>query len=331
MSRKLALKASGLAVAIAALPLFIWGCSGTPGGRQHEKWPTDHPGPKVVVSFAPLYCFAASVAGDDAVVRNVMTAKGPHDFDPTAADMELVTQGDIFFVVGLGLDEKKAEVMRDGSGNRNLNIVKLGDKLDKKHLCEGFCTHADHGADHKHATDPHVWLSPEIAVLLVGFIRDELKAKDPAHAAGYDARAAAYIEKLNSLKTYGTAKFQTKEDKRVVSFHDSLAYFEDCFKLNVRGVLTKTPGQDPSPKEMRELIAICTKKSSPVRVILTEPQYSTSNSGEALKKELAAAGVVDPVLVEFDPLETVRPDELTPDWYERKMRDNIDRLAEKMK
>jgi hypothetical protein len=35
--------------------------------------------------------------------------------------------------------------------------------------------------------------------------------------------------------------------------------------------------------------------------------------------------------VEFDPLETVRPDELTADWYERKMRANLETLSKAFK
>src|SRR5438309_1428171 len=83
----------------------------------------------------------------------------------------------------------------------------------------------DHAADHKHDTDPHVWLSPDHAVLMVNTIRDALKEADPAHAAGYDQRAAAYVAKLTALKTYGVDKFKSKRDNRLVSFHDSLAYF----------------------------------------------------------------------------------------------------------
>lgn len=329
---RLLLKTAAAGALVAALPLLLVGCNGDPrGSGASADWP-DRPGPKVVVSFAPLYCFAANVAGDDAVVRNVMTSKGPHDFDPTTADVRLVSKGDLFFVVGLGLDDKKAETMQEGSGNKGLKLVKLGDKLDKKDLCEGRCTH-DHGdhADHDHGIDPHVWLSPDHAAMFVNTIRDELKEADPAHAAGYEARAAAYVAKLKALKAYGVDQFKAKQDKRLVSFHDSLAYFEEAFQLDVRGVLTKKPGQEPEAKEMKQLIKICTKKTAPVRVIATEPQYSNSSSAEVLRKELAANGVVDPVLVEFDPLETVRPDELTADWYEKKMRENIDRLAEKMK
>jgi ABC-type Zn uptake system ZnuABC Zn-binding protein ZnuA len=80
---------------------------------------------------------------------------------------------------------------------------------------------------------------------------------------------------------------------------------------------------------MKKLIDKCSKEN--VRLIAVEPQYSTSNAGEALRKELANKGVTGVELVELDPLETVKPDELTKDWYERKMRANLDALAEKMK
>ena len=329
---RLWLKAVGVGAMAVILPLLVLGCGG--GNKPADangRWP-DKPGPKVLVSFAPLYCFAANVAGDDATVKNVMTSQGPHDFNPTEDDVKLVTGADLFFVVGLKLDEKKAETMKKGSGNDKLKVIELGAKIDKKYLCEGKCDHADHDEpDHKHPTDPHVWLSPDHAIMLVNGIRDELKAADPAHAAGYDSRGDAYIKKLAALKADGLAMLKDKQDKRLVSFHDSLAYFEEAFQLDVRGVLTKRPGQEPDAKEMKELIAICTKKGAPVRLIATEPQYSTSSSGEALRKELVAKGVADAALVEFDPLETVRPDDLTPDWYERKMRENLKALAGKMK
>ncbi|MBY0459476.1 MAG: zinc ABC transporter substrate-binding protein [Gemmataceae bacterium] len=331
MNRKqLGLFSAG-ACALLALALFLGGCGKNANTSDADVWP-DRPGPKVVVSFAPLYCFAANVAGDDAVVKNVMTSKGPHDFDPTAQDVRLVTKADVFFVVGLNLDNRQAAKMKKGSGNDNLQLIELGAKLNKRDLCEGRCTHTgpDH-TGHDHGIDPHVWLSPDHAAKFTAFIRDELKAADPAHANAYHARAAAYLEKLQAIKDYGVEKFKGKTDKRLVSFHDSLAYFEEAFQLDVRAVLTKTPGQEPDAKEMSELIKICTKPSAPTRVIVTEPQYSTSNSGAALQKELAAKGVAEPMLVEFDTLETVRPDDLTPDWYERKMRQNIDALAKVMK
>ncbi len=331
---KLWLKALAVGLIASAFPLLIFGCknnTSTTNPTAHDAtWP-DKPGPKVVVSFAPLYCFVANVAGEDAVVKNVMTSRGPHDFDPTEADMKLVTKADLFFIIGLGLDDKQGDKMKTGSGNKNLKLVELGESESlKTHLLKGVSNQPGHeGHDHGDK-DPHLWLSPDHAVKLVNLIRDELKAADPAHAAGYESRAAAYVLKLNALKTYGLEKFKDKKDRRLVSFHDSLAYFSKAFNLEVSGVLTKHPGQEPDAKEMKQLIKVCTGPPQ-VRLITTEPQYSTSTSGQALQKELAAKGVASAELVEFDPLETVRPEDLTLDWYEKKMRENLDKLAEKMK
>lgn len=327
---RLWLRAVGVALFAAVLPLVIFGCSGKPKDNPDADWPK--PGPRVVVSFAPLYCFAANVAGDDATVKNAMTTTGPHDFNPTEQDARLVSKAELFFVVGLGLDEDKAEKMK-GTGNDKLKIIELGEKLPKDKLVKAHHDHDGHAEDkdHKHGEyDPHLWLSPDHAVLMVNIIRDELKAADPAHAAGYDQRAAAYVAKLNQLKANGQAQLKDKKDRRLVSFHDSLAYFSKAFDLKVEGVLTKKPGQEPDQKEMKELIEICTK-NPPTRLIAVEPQFSTSNSGETLRKELVAKGVKDTTLVEIDTLETVKPDELTLDWYEKRMNANLAELAGKMK
>src|SRR5215471_3093697 len=130
-------KAAGVAVLAAALPLILFGCKAN-NQQSEADWP-DKPGPKVVVSFAPLYCLAVNVAGDDAVVKNVMTTTGPHDFNPTEKEVRLVSKADLFFVIGLDLDEDKAKVMKTGSGNDKLKIVELGEMIPKDKRCEGHC------------------------------------------------------------------------------------------------------------------------------------------------------------------------------------------------
>src|SRR5207248_10497082 len=102
-------------------------------------------------------------------------------------------------------------------------------------LGEGSWHHedADDHADHEHGMDPHVWLSPDHAVYLVEGIRDELKGADPAHAADYDRRAAEYVAKLKKLKEDGVALLKDKKDRKLVTFHDSMAYFAKSFDLNI--------------------------------------------------------------------------------------------------
>lgn len=331
-SRLRAVPAAALLVAIGVAGLLaLPGC----GGTVDDGWPADRPGVKVVVTFAPLYCFAANVAGDDAVVRNLLTSTGPHHFNPTDKDARTLRRADLMFVNGLGLEGDKPSKMRAASGNKGLKIVELGSKFPADRLCEGTCTH-DHGDgddhhDHDHGTDPHIWLSPEYAVTMVEAIRDELKAADPAHAANYDRRAAEYVAKLHKLKDDGVALLKDKKDRRIVTFHDSMAYFAKTFDLNIVGVVEKNPGSEPNDKQLRKLIALCANPEKPVRVICSEPQYGTSNAGQSLVTVLKQKGVPDPVLVELDTLETVAQEQLTPGWYEAKMRANLAALAEKMK
>src|SRR5262249_41436614 len=152
---------------------------------------------------------------------------------------------------------------------------------------------------------------------------------DAAHAAEYDKRAAEYVAKLRKLKADGLELLKNKSDRRLVTFHESLGYFADAFNLKVVGVVQKKPGVEPNDSEMKDLVKLCAKEK--VRLIAVEPQYSTRTSAGQLGAELIRAGVKDAELVEIDPLETVRPTDLTPDWYEQKMRANLAALADKMK
>lgn len=317
------LAVAGVAAGLGVLPL---GCGG-----GENPWP-DRPGPKVVVSFAPVYCWAVNVAGDDAVVKNMMTTTGPHDFNPTDTDARLVRKADLFFINGLGLDNDLAAAVTKGSGNTRLNVVDLGSRLPADQLLEGQCNHDHAGHDHKHdhGTDPHVWLSPDYAVTMTEAIRDELKKADPAHAANYDRRAAEYVGKLRAIKAEGVQKLAGKKDRKLVSFHESLAYFARSFDLTVSGVVQKKPGQEPNTEDLKELVKLCREKQ--VRLLAVEPQYTANTSAKAILDELRRDGAVpDAALVEIDPLETVTPAALTPAWYEERMRANLDALARAMK
>jgi ABC-type Zn uptake system ZnuABC Zn-binding protein ZnuA len=313
------------AAVVATVSLLVGGCS------KASEWP-DRPGPKVAVSFAPIYCFAVNVAGDDATVKPVMTSTGPHHFNPTDSDARLLYRADVLFINGLALDSDLAATLKKGSGNRKLKVVELGAKIPAGQLLQG--SEDDHGAPghvhHHHGLhDPHVWLSPDRAAEMVGGLRDELKAIDPDHAAGYEQRAAAYLATLQKLKSDGVERLKSKTDRKLVTFHESLAYFAKTFDLQIVGVVQKQPGVEPTEQDVTKLIALC--KSEKVRLIAVEPQYSSNTSARTLRDRLAREGIPDVELVEIDPLETATTEELAADWYERKMRANLDVLAQKMK
>src|SRR5260221_3917232 len=123
----------GVAAAIAIFP----GCSG-----PKDPWP-EKPGPRVLTSFAPLYCFALNVAGDDASLRGIMTETGPHEFDPSPQHAIALRRADLFLITGLDLDNGIAQKMVKSSRNRNLPIVETALAIPKSELREGMCSCGD--------------------------------------------------------------------------------------------------------------------------------------------------------------------------------------------
>jgi ABC-type Zn uptake system ZnuABC Zn-binding protein ZnuA len=315
-----------LAALAAVVPLV--GC----GGDDGAQWP-DKPGPKVVASFPPIYSFALNVMGDRGTVKTAMTSQGPHHFDPKYSEAKLVRKADLFLVNGLGLDEEAAKKMQGLAGNRTLRLVNLGERFAEKELEEGGeCEHTDadgHAHAHHHAVDPHVWLGIGYAKRQVEGIRDALKETDPGHAADYDRNAAEYVKKLQMLEAHGKEILKDKKNRRLVTFHGSLTYFAKTFDLTIENVIQVTPGKEPSAEALKKLVRSC--KTNNVRVIAVEPQYSSSGSATRLLDELKRAGVEDPVLVEIDPLETAQESDLNAGWYEKRMRDNLEKLAGALK
>jgi ABC-type Zn uptake system ZnuABC Zn-binding protein ZnuA len=299
-------------------------------GAPPNPWKDVPGGPtKVVASFPPLYCFTRNVAGPDAAVLCLLVTTGPHEFRPEKLDALKLSRADLFLVNGLGLDNWVPSLVGEAHNNQ-LQVVKVGEAaIPKGRLLPGGKDDEDepgeehgHGHEHHGAYDPHVWLGIPEAIAMVGGIREVLKKQDPAHAAGFDKRAAEYVARLKELHEYGKKAFAGKKNKKFVATHDSLRYFARSFGLDVVDSIQRQPGVQADVATLAKLTELCRKEN--VRVITVEPQYSRATA-ETLGRQLKAHGL-DVRIVEVDPIETADPP-LAPDYYLRKMRDNIDALA----
>jgi ABC-type Zn uptake system ZnuABC Zn-binding protein ZnuA len=303
------------------------GCSAPP-----PVWPKDAKGLKIMTSFPPIYCFVSNVAGEDATVRCLLTTNGPHEYQPTTKDALQLRGADLFFINGLDLDSDLAKRLAANSGNPKLkdHVIKLGESAALKDKLIAAADKDDHHHGHHHGNeDPHVWLGIPEGVAMTEAVRDALIQADPQHKSGYETRAAAYIDKLKKLETDGVKELADKKDRNLIAFHESLQYYARTFKLNVVGVIEPTAGAEPDPGRFKELVDLCKEKK--VRVIAVEPQFPSNKAAKALLDEIRAKGVPDPAFVEVDPIETAPPDELGPDYYEKKMRANLANLAKVMK
>src|SRR5262249_38163104 len=142
--------------------------------------------PRVLVSFAPLYCFAKAVADDDVAVLSLTTSVGPHDHNADADDAIAAQKADLFLANGLTLDDFVTKVANTASNAKQDLVHKPGEAIPKNRLIHVAEDKDDHDApghkhDHKHGEyDPHVWLGVEEAEVMVNRIAELLAQRDPA-------------------------------------------------------------------------------------------------------------------------------------------------------
>jgi ABC-type Zn uptake system ZnuABC Zn-binding protein ZnuA len=317
-------------VAIVAGVLILVLLSGCP--KPQDPWP-EGSGLKVLASFAPLHCFALNVAGNDATVLPLMTERGPHHFSDSPQDVLKLKRAEIFLINGLELDNAVAKRMVRAGGNRDVRVFAAAESLPKEKLREGVCNCAKDGDDdhHDHAHgkyDPHVWLGIPEAIHMVEQINAAFKQEDPAHGDAYRQRTEDYVSRLKKLQVDGVEMLKTKKERKIVSFHDSLHYFCRTFDLTVVDSIEIAAGTEPGSKKLTDLVNLCQKEN--VRFIAVEPQYPSNTSAKTILTELRKMGI-EAEFVEIDPLETAAAGDLTTDFYERKMRENLRNLADKLK
>jgi ABC-type Zn uptake system ZnuABC Zn-binding protein ZnuA len=78
---------------------------------------------RILTSIPPLYSWAVNVAGDLAVVENLLPADvGPHEFQLRPKDLEKIQRADLVFINGLGLESWLERTLATGPKANRLRV-----------------------------------------------------------------------------------------------------------------------------------------------------------------------------------------------------------------
>jgi zinc transport system substrate-binding protein len=255
---------------------LLGGCGGTPVPGADKV--------KVAVSIAPLADLAQQVGGEHVTVTTLVPpAASPHTYEPTPAQVQEVAEANVLALIGLEF-EFWAEDVIESAANPDLIVVHTSEGIETihdehEHEDEGHEGEEHEGEEHEgeehHAHEmgnPHVWLDPRNAMVQVGHLRDALIKADPAHKAEYEANAEAYLAQLKALDEEIAVQVATWSHREFITFHPSWVYFARRYGLVQAAVIEQTPGREPSPAELAEVIE--TARHIGARAIFAEPQFS---------------------------------------------------------
>ena len=261
--------------------LLIAGCTGR----------APAPGtPAAAATIAPLADVVARVAGPGWDVRTIVPpGVSPHVFEPTPKEVRLVARARLVVTVGAGYDGWAAKLAaacasdaRLFDGGKAAGIVALG---------EGEAHGEDADGDLGH--DPHWWLSPPLVAKILPALAEELSAIDPAGAAGYRDRAAAFAAELSRLDAEIARTLRPVAGSSIVTAHNAWAYFADRYGLKPAGSIEPVPGREPSPREIQSLVLAARREG--LRTLFTEPQFPLEAARVVADEAGLRVAMVDPV------------------------------------
>ena len=260
---------------------------------------------EVVASVKPVHSLVAGVMAGTPNNPSLLVegANSPHGFSMRPSDADAVSRAEIVFWVGESYEIFLAGLLptlapeaisvplieTPGVETRPFREGGLFEAHEDESQ-EGGDGHDDHAEEG--GADPHIWLDPQIARLLVARIAEELSAIDPGNAAIYSSNAERMETDLGTLEREITDRLQVVDGSFFV-FHDAYHYYERRFGLEAAGTFTVNPAIAPGVQRVDEITR--TIEASDATCVFTEPQFSPALL-ETLANDIGAkVGVLDPL------------------------------------
>ncbi len=215
---------------------------------------------QVVTTVAPITSIVANVAGDKAVVVGVIPeGEDSHTFEPKPSVAAVMNKADVVFVNGLKLEDPTKELATQNV--KGGQVVELGTlTLSPDEYIFDFSFPKADGKP-----NPHLWTNPPMAACYASIASSALGKADPANAAYYKANATAFVTKVNQLDTLfkdATATMPAA-NRKLLTYHDAYAYFAAHYGWKVIGAIQVSSFEDPTPKEVAQLIDQIKKEKVP--------------------------------------------------------------------
>ena len=290
---------------------------------------------KVVASIKPIHSLASYLM--DGVSEPGLIVDGyasPHSFAMKPSHAKMLQEADLIFWVGEDMESflekplksiaKKAEKI-ELMEIKGLNKLKFRERNifddhddhghDDEHKEDGHDDHAkkedDHGHDDEHKEDghddheghahgeydPHIWLDPSNAKVILKEMAEHLIEKDQKNTSIYKSNLKKALKELDKL-TKDVKSDLNKEFKSIV-FHDAYQYFEKRFDINVMGAFTVNPDVMPGAEQLAEIREII--EHDKVSCVFSEPQFNPDIINAVAKDMNISTGVLDPLGATLDP------------------------------
>ena len=208
----------------------------------------------IVTSVAPITNIVQNIGGEKInLIGLVPEGVNSHTFDLVPSDAIKINNADLIIIDGLNLETEVEKIANNAiAKNSKIHLLKLGDNtVDKADWIFDFSFPKEKGDP-----NPHLWLNVYYAIKFANLTRDKLIEIDPFNSKYYTENSKKYTELLKHLDNGIKKSIMTipPENRKLLTYHDSWAYFAPRYGMTVIGVIQPSDFGEPSAKDVADLI-----------------------------------------------------------------------------
>ena len=238
--------------------------------------------PNIVVTYSVLGSVVSDLVGDAADVTILIPdGQDPHDFQPSARDIETINNADIVVSNGLDFEEGLEDVLASAIEN-GVSVYMVGENMTVREPYEDDAEEDGHAHG---AGDPHVWLSPLSFTEALPSLADAINS-----ATGLSIDETTALDQLTQLDNEIAEIIGTIESCVMVSGHDEMGYFADRYGCTVIGAIIPSfsTTSEATAKQIADLKVLAA--SNNVKAVFTG-LGTPAEVSEQLASELGIAAV----------------------------------------
>jgi zinc/manganese transport system substrate-binding protein len=190
----------------------------------------------IVVTYSILGAVVKQLVGNQAdVVVLIPNGQDPHEWEPSARDIETLMNADLVVQNGLGLEGGLQKTLSQAA-SAGVKIFSASDHITVRKVGPGEGL-PNAGADQAVGSpDPHLWTDPVTMKQVVTALTSQLKTD---FGLDLSTQAQDLAAQLDSLDNEIASQVSTlpEADRKLVTGHESLGYFADRYGFTLIGAI----------------------------------------------------------------------------------------------
>jgi len=190
----------------------------------------------IVVTYSILGSIVKELVGDKATVTvSIPNGLDPHEWEPSAKDIETINKADLVIENGLGLEQGLKKTLEAARSN-GVRFFTVSDYIEVRHVGPGEGIPSGNPDQAIGAPDPHLWTDPLSVKNAISALATELKGDFNLDVTSQAQSLESQIDSLNTEIANIVAAIH-QEERKLVTGHESMGYFAQRYGLKLVGVI----------------------------------------------------------------------------------------------